>query len=171
MLKTRKFARPREKTAVDDGWKIEMGLKADPEAAKKAAEEAAAAAPAKVELSSEAMAKIESAYVPASAGDDEGDALLKSAMATGDYSKLEEKWEAFTIKAVKPGEDDDDDDDDDGEFRFRFNNLFPILVLSEALIICMRGIKTRTKTRTMRMMMTTTSKESHAFLSGTIHKQ
>mmetsp|Transcript_30367 Transcript_30367/g.68034 ORF Transcript_30367/g.68034 Transcript_30367/m.68034 type:complete len:169 (-) Transcript_30367:77-583(-) len=101
--------------AVDDGWKIEMGFKADPEAAKKAAEEAAAAAPAKVELSSEAMAKIESAYVPASAGDDEGDALLKSAMATGDYSKLEEKWEAFTIKAVKPGEDDDDDDDDDDE--------------------------------------------------------
>ena len=104
---------------MDDGWKIEMGIKADPEAAAKAAEEAAAAAPAKVELSKEAMAKVESAYVTASAGDDEGDKLLKASMATGDYSKLEEQWEAFSIKAARPGEDDDDDeddeDDDDGE--------------------------------------------------------
>ena len=112
-----KFTHDRTKhTAVDDGWKIEMGIKADPEAAKKAAAEAAAAAPAKVELSSEAKAKIETAYVSAAAGDDEGDVLLKSAMASGDYSALEEKWESFSIKAVNPGEDDDDDEDDDGEF-------------------------------------------------------
>eukprot|EP00543_Licmophora_paradoxa_P002675 CAMPEP_0202443224 /NCGR_PEP_ID=MMETSP1360-20130828/2573_1 /ASSEMBLY_ACC=CAM_ASM_000848 /TAXON_ID=515479 /ORGANISM="Licmophora paradoxa, Strain CCMP2313" /LENGTH=148 /DNA_ID=CAMNT_0049058869 /DNA_START=79 /DNA_END=525 /DNA_ORIENTATION=+ len=30
-------------------------------------------------------------------------------------SDLESQWEAFNMKAIKPGEDDDDDDDDDDD--------------------------------------------------------
>ena len=97
--------------AVDDGWKIEMGLKADPEAA---AKKASAAAP-KVELSAEAAAKVEGAYKEEAHVQTEDDKMLTKASATGDFSYFEEKWEAFNEKAIKPGEDDDDDDDDDDE--------------------------------------------------------
>lgn len=34
-------------------------------------------------------------------------------MSSGDYSLLEKEWEAFQIKACKPGDGDDDDDDED----------------------------------------------------------
>jgi len=92
-----------------------MGLKADPEAAKKAAEEAAAAAPKKVELSADAVAKVEDAYKSEEHVETEDDKMLAKASATGDYTHFEEKWEAFTEKAIRPGEDDDEDDDDDDD--------------------------------------------------------
>mmetsp|Transcript_39823 Transcript_39823/g.83720 ORF Transcript_39823/g.83720 Transcript_39823/m.83720 type:complete len:167 (-) Transcript_39823:297-797(-) len=100
--------------AVDDGWKIEMGLKADPEAAKKAADAAPADAPKKVELSVEALAKVEDAY-KAEEVNTEDDEPLAKAVATGDFSYFEEKWEAFSEKSGRPGEDDDDDDEDDDD--------------------------------------------------------
>merc|ERR1711862_530500 len=98
--------------AVDDGWKIEMGFKADPEAT---ATETVVAP--KVELSPAALLQIETAYVASEAVETEDDKMLKTAMSTGDYSAFETKWEAFTVKSIKPGEDDDDDDDDDAEAR------------------------------------------------------
>eukprot|EP00584_Thalassiosira_punctigera_P004093 CAMPEP_0172527058 /NCGR_PEP_ID=MMETSP1067-20121228/1840_1 /TAXON_ID=265564 ORGANISM="Thalassiosira punctigera, Strain Tpunct2005C2" /NCGR_SAMPLE_ID=MMETSP1067 /ASSEMBLY_ACC=CAM_ASM_000444 /LENGTH=144 /DNA_ID=CAMNT_0013310721 /DNA_START=225 /DNA_END=659 /DNA_ORIENTATION=+ len=101
--------------AVDDGWKIEMGLKADPEAAAKAAEEAAAAAPKKVELSPEAVAKVEGAYKAHEHVETDDDKLLSKAASTGDFTFLEEKWEAFAEKSTRPGEDDDEDEDDEDD--------------------------------------------------------
>ena len=106
--------------AVDDGWKIEMGIKADPEAAAKAAEAAAAeakakAAPVVAELPPEAAAKVEDAYKAQEYVETEDDKMLAKAAATGDYSALEEKWEAFAEKSSRPGEDDDDEDEDDDD--------------------------------------------------------
>lgn len=105
--------------AVDDEWKMEMGLMADPEAAMKAAEAAKEDAPKKVELSPEAEKKIEEAYKASDDGyvetdeDKVANAMFAKAAETGDYTYLEEKWEVFVEKATRPGEDDDDDDEDD----------------------------------------------------------
>ncbi|KAL7551564.1 hypothetical protein ACHAWF_014754, partial [Thalassiosira exigua] len=102
--------------AVDDGWKVEVGIAADPEAAAKAAEEQAAAAAApKAELSEAAAAKVEGAYKAHEHVETEDDKLLAKAAASGDYSQFEEKWEAFTVKATNPGDDDDDDDEDEDD--------------------------------------------------------
>jgi hypothetical protein len=108
--------------AVDDGWKIEMGFKSDPEAAAAAAaaqESAAKEKESKITLSEEAMTKVENAYKASSEHTDtDDDKLLSVAVQTGDYTALEEKWEAFNEKAIRPGEDDDeeeDDEDDDDE--------------------------------------------------------
>ena len=100
--------------AVDDGWKIQMGIMADPEAAAAKAA-AAAAAPKKVELSAAAAAKVEDAYKAHESVETEDDKLLAKAASTGDYSELQAKWEAFAEKATKPGEDDDDEDEDDDD--------------------------------------------------------
>eukprot|EP00984_Skeletonema_dohrnii_P017528 scaffold7995_cov91-Skeletonema_dohrnii-CCMP3373.AAC.4 len=104
--------------AVDDEWKMSMGLKADPEAAIKAAEEKEAKAAAKiapVELSSEAMEKVESAYKAGEVVESEADKLMAKGAATGDFTYLESQWEEFNEKAIRPGEDDDEDDDDDDD--------------------------------------------------------
>jgi hypothetical protein len=103
--------------AVDDEWKIEMGIKADPQAAAKAAEEAAAAAPTIVELSAEAEAKVEDAYKAHEhvETETEDDNYLAKAAVSGDYAELEEKWDAFVVKVTQPGEDDDDEDEDDDD--------------------------------------------------------
>ncbi|KAL7457967.1 hypothetical protein ACHAWC_009978 [Mediolabrus comicus] len=110
--------------AVDDGWKIEMGFKSDPEAAAAAAaaaqDSASASKESKITLSEEAMTKVENAYKASEHTDTDDDKLLSVAVQTGDYTALEEKWEAFNEKAIRPGEDDDeeedeDDDDDDEE--------------------------------------------------------
>jgi len=102
-----------------------MGIKADPEAAAKAAaaaeEEAKKSAP--VQLSAEATKKVETAYKAHVVEETDDDKLLAEAAKKGDFSFLEDKWEAFNEKAIKPGEDDDDeeeendeeDDDDEGE--------------------------------------------------------
>ncbi|KAL7435675.1 hypothetical protein ACHAXH_007568 [Discostella pseudostelligera] len=101
--------------AVDDGWKIQMGIKADPEAAAAAAASAAAAAPKKVELSAAATAKVENAYKAHEHEETEDDKLLAKAASSGDYSELEAKWEAFAEKATRPGEDDDEDEEEEDE--------------------------------------------------------
>ena len=99
--------------AVDDNWKIEMGFKADPEAAAKAAAAAEEAAKAKkVELPPEAIAKVEDAYKSEAHVETEDDKMLAKAASSGEYSELETKWDEFIVKSTKPGEDDDDDDDD-----------------------------------------------------------
>ena len=109
-------------SAVDDGWKIEMGFKSDPEAAAAAQENAPAEKSnesTKITLSEEAMTKVENAYKASEHTDTDDDKLLSVAVKTGDYTALEEKWEAFNEKAIRPGEDDDeeeeDDEDDDDE--------------------------------------------------------
>ena len=100
--------------AVDDNWKIEMGFKADPEAAAKAAAAAEEAAKAKkVELPPEAIAKVEDAYKSEAHVETEDDKMLTKAASSGEYSELETKWDEFIVKSTKPGEDDDDDDEDD----------------------------------------------------------
>jgi len=100
--------------AVDDNWKIEMGFKADPEAAAKAAAAAEEAAKAKkVELPPEAVAKVEDAYKSEAHVETEDDKMLAKAASSGEYSELETKWDEFIVKSTIPGEDDDDDDDDD----------------------------------------------------------
>mmetsp|Transcript_17214 Transcript_17214/g.26976 ORF Transcript_17214/g.26976 Transcript_17214/m.26976 type:complete len:169 (+) Transcript_17214:112-618(+) len=106
--------------AVDDEWKQEMGFKSDPEAALKAVEEAKAKELAKktvVELPVEVMAKVEGAYKGEEVDEvtAEEDLMLVKAAGTGDFTYLEEQWEAFNDKAIRPGEDDDDDDDDEDE--------------------------------------------------------
>lgn len=101
--------------AVGDDFKISIGLLPDPEAEKDEAP-AAAAAPA-VELSEEAQAKVDNAYksedqiVEEKMSDDEK-AVLAS-IAKGDLSVLDNDWDQFMEKSIKPGEDDDDDDEDD----------------------------------------------------------
>jgi hypothetical protein len=103
--------------AVDDGWKIEMGLKADPEAAAKAAAatKEAAAASAKRVLSPAALAKVEGAYKGHAHVETEDDKLLAKAASSGDYGELEAKWEAFLEKSSNPGEDDDEEEDEEDE--------------------------------------------------------
>ena len=100
--------------AVDDGWKIEMGLKADPEAASKAAAAANAAAAASAKtLSPAALAKVEGAYKGHAHAETEDDKLLAKAASSGDYSQLEARWEAFLEKAISPGEDDEDEEEEE----------------------------------------------------------
>lgn len=103
-----------------------MGLKADPEAAAKAAEAAKAPpAPTKAAVEEKAVAALPSAALKeiedapkahAHVETDE-DKLLVKASSSGDFTYLEEKWEEFAEKSSRPGEDDDEEDeDDDGEF-------------------------------------------------------
>ena len=105
--------------AVDDGWKIQMGLKADPEAALAAAAEKAAAdkaASKNNELSKLASnPKVENAYKAHEHHETEDDIMLVKAANSGDFSYLEEKWEAFNEKAIKPGEDDEEEEDEEEE--------------------------------------------------------
>lgn len=76
--------------AVDEEWKGEMGL----------------VAPAVVET-----VKIEEPVYRMSAMERK----VVEAMKGGDYSYLENDWEAFQKKASNPNEDDDDDEDEDDE--------------------------------------------------------
>merc|ERR1712008_612230 len=68
-----------------------------------------------VKLSPEALAKVETAYKSPELIETEDDKMLMKASLTGDYGYFEEKWEIFTEKAIKPGEDDDDDEDEDDD--------------------------------------------------------
>ena len=95
-----------------------MGFKSDPEAAAKAAAEKVEKAVAKstpVELPEAVMAKVEVAYKAHETVVTEDDVALVKAAESGDFSYLEEKWEAFNDKAIRPGEDDDDDEDEEEE--------------------------------------------------------
>ena len=72
--------------AVDDGWKIEMGFKSDPEAAAAAAaaaaqESAAKEKESKITLSEEAMTKVENAYKASSEHVDTDDDKLLSVVS------------------------------------------------------------------------------------------
>ena len=110
--------------AVSDEFKISIGMLPDPEAeaasssADASASKAPAVAPA-VELSEEAQEKVENAYkshdqIVEEKMSDEEKAVLK-AVEKGDLSALDNDWDEFMTKAIKPGEDDDDDDDDDDD--------------------------------------------------------
>ena len=104
--------------AVSDEFKISIGMLPDPEAeaasssADASASKAPAVAPA-VELSEEAQEKVENAYkshdqIVEEKMSDEEKAVLK-AVEKGDLSALDNDWDEFMTKAIKPGEDDDDD--------------------------------------------------------------
>ena len=111
--------------AVDDGWKIEVGIKADPEAAAKAAEAAKEAPVTKVAVEEKAVAALPAAALQeieeapkahAHVAETNEDKLFVKAASSGDFTYLEEKWEEFADKSTRPGEDDDDEDEeDDGE--------------------------------------------------------
>jgi hypothetical protein len=107
--------------AVDDSWKISVGIKADPEAAKAAA---TAAAPSKASEEQSALAKLPSSAMKqiedapkahAGHGETDEDKLLAKAAKTGDFTYLEEKWEEFAEKASRPGEDDEEEEEEEGE--------------------------------------------------------
>jgi hypothetical protein len=109
--------------AVDDGWKISIGIKADPEAAAKAAEaakappvtKAAAEEKAVAALPASALKEIEEAPKAHAHVETDDDKLFVKAAASGDFTYLEEKWEAFAEKSSRPGEDDDEEDEEDEE--------------------------------------------------------
>lgn len=113
--------------AVSDDFKISIGMLPDPEAEAasssadaSASSKAPAVAPA-VELSEEAQEKVENAYkshdqIVEEKMSDEEKAVLK-AVEKGDFGALDNDWDEFMTKAIKPGEDDDDDDDDVSQLR------------------------------------------------------
>ena len=95
-----------------------MGFKSDPEAALASAASSSSSGSSggeKVELSEEAKAKVENAYKAHEVETTEEDVLLAKAVGSGDFTYLEEKWEAFNEKAIRPGEDDDDDEEEDDD--------------------------------------------------------
>ena len=103
--------------AVDEEWKQSIGFGSTPaEAAKPEEKKEGEAKPAiVVELSEEAKEKIEKAYVVETVElTDEEKAVMK-AVSKGDFTDLEKDWDAFTEKAMIPGDGDDDDDDDDDD--------------------------------------------------------
>eukprot|EP01082_Thalassiosira_pseudonana_P008451 g7540.t1 g7540 contig24:850301-850971(-) len=104
--------------AVNDEWKISIGLKSDPEAAAKAAAAAkeASASQKKVEdLPPAVMAKVEAAHKEHAAVETEEDKALVKMARSGDFSALESQWEEFAEKSSRPGEDDDEEEEDDDE--------------------------------------------------------
>eukprot|EP00956_Cyclotella_meneghiniana_P025086 scaffold51539_cov69-Cyclotella_meneghiniana.AAC.3 len=113
--------------AVDDGWKISVGIKADPEAAAKAAEAAKEAPVTKAAVEEKAVAalpaaalqEIEEAPKAHAHVETDQDKLFVKAASTGDFTYLEEKWEEFADKSTRPGEDDDEDEEDDDGESFR----------------------------------------------------
>eukprot|EP00563_Minutocellus_polymorphus_P001026 CAMPEP_0181039722 /NCGR_PEP_ID=MMETSP1070-20121207/10643_1 /TAXON_ID=265543 /ORGANISM="Minutocellus polymorphus, Strain NH13" /LENGTH=179 /DNA_ID=CAMNT_0023117637 /DNA_START=137 /DNA_END=676 /DNA_ORIENTATION=+ len=111
--------------AVSDDFKISLGMLPDPEAEAAAAADASAAKTAAVvpavtvELSEEAQEKVDNAYksddqVVEEKMSDEEKAVLK-AVEKGDFDVLDNDWDQFMEKSIKPGEDDDDDDEDDDD--------------------------------------------------------
>uniref|UniRef100_A0A7S4IYM4 Uncharacterized protein n=1 Tax=Odontella aurita TaxID=265563 RepID=A0A7S4IYM4_9STRA len=108
--------------AVDDGWKVSVGIMADPEAAAAAKAEAAEAAkvssPAPaiaVELSQEAKDAIANAHKGSEVTMSAEEKAVVAKVKAGDFSDLEKDWDTFAEKSIVPGEDDDDDDDDDDD--------------------------------------------------------
>jgi hypothetical protein len=99
--------------AVDEEWKQSIGMGTPAPAA--------APAPAKeepkVELSAEALEKVEKAYVSEAEVKEltEEEKAVVKAVAAGDFSLLEKEWDAFQLKATVPGDGDDDDEDDDDD--------------------------------------------------------
>jgi hypothetical protein len=97
-----------------------MGLKADPEAAAKAAEAAKAAPVTKAEvevkavvaLPAAALKEIEEAPKAHAHVETSDDKLFVKAASSGDFSYLEEKWEAFAEKSSNPGEEDDEEEEE-----------------------------------------------------------
>jgi hypothetical protein len=101
--------------AVDEEFKVSIGMAADPAAA-------AAVAPAEIQLDEEATAKVLKAHRADDHDDDDDTPALTPAqleaiakIESGDFTPLEEDWDNFLEKAIRPGEDDDDDDDDEDD--------------------------------------------------------
>lgn len=98
--------------AVDEEWKQSLGFSSSAPAP------APAPAPAKeekVELSQEALAKVEKAYVVETKELTEDEKAVVKAVANGDYTLLEKEWDSFQEKASVPGDGDDDEDEDDDD--------------------------------------------------------
>eukprot|EP00542_Grammatophora_oceanica_P013141 CAMPEP_0194035438 /NCGR_PEP_ID=MMETSP0009_2-20130614/7863_1 /TAXON_ID=210454 /ORGANISM="Grammatophora oceanica, Strain CCMP 410" /LENGTH=164 /DNA_ID=CAMNT_0038676787 /DNA_START=90 /DNA_END=584 /DNA_ORIENTATION=- len=91
--------------AVDQEWKVSMGLMKDPNPPPPEEE------PKPIKLDADAVAAVATVGKPT--GEDEAFKALSAQVKSGDYSSMEADWEKFTEKAIIPGEGDDDDDDDD----------------------------------------------------------
>jgi hypothetical protein len=93
--------------AVDDEWKQSISIFGGGGGAE---EEVSTA---KVELDDEAKAKIAVAYKVDAPTEEEAKVLKQ--VARGDYTALEQDWNTFMEKSIKPGEDDDEDEEEDEE--------------------------------------------------------
>jgi len=96
--------------AIDDNWKQSIGL------GPSKVQSSPAAAPAKVELSKEALKKIETAYI--TQGDEElseEEQATLAAISKGDFSSLEQDWDKFIVKVMVPGDGDDEEDEEEEE--------------------------------------------------------
>mmetsp|Transcript_24902 Transcript_24902/g.31352 ORF Transcript_24902/g.31352 Transcript_24902/m.31352 type:complete len:162 (-) Transcript_24902:74-559(-) len=90
--------------AVDEEWKATTFGSSAPAPEEK-----------KVELSPEAIEKVEKAYVVEEKELTAEEKAVVKAVAGGDFSLLEKEWDAFQVKASVPGDGDDDDDDDEDD--------------------------------------------------------
>jgi len=122
--------------AVSDEFKVSIGMLPDPEASAAAAAADGSAAKA-VELSEEAQEKVDNAYkshdqVVEEKMSDEEKAVLK-AVEKGDFGVLDNDWDQFMEKSIKPGEDDDDDDD---EVRYLYGWWRTAVGVAGVLVVC-----------------------------------
>ena len=104
--------------AVDDGWKVSVGILPDPQHA------AAAKQPIGVskekgqvmDVPADIVAKVTAIHHAEGEGEEDmGPDLVAIAASSGDYSALQAKWETFFVKSTNPGEDDDDEDEEEEE--------------------------------------------------------
>ena len=120
--------------AVSDEFKVSIGMLPDPEAGATAAVAGGSAAKA-VELSEEAQEKVDNAYkshdqVVEEKMSDEEKAVLK-AVEKGDFGVLDNDWDQFMEKSIKPGEDDDDD-----EVRYLYGWWRTAVGVAGVLVVC-----------------------------------
>jgi len=100
--------------AVDEGWKISVGIMADPEAAKASAPQTETAKELDtINLSPEAKEVIANAHKGAEAKLTAEEMVVLANVKAGNFTDLEKEWDNFAQKAIVPGEDDDDDEDED----------------------------------------------------------
>jgi hypothetical protein len=103
--------------AVDDGWKVSVGILPDPQAvAAKQPIGSSSKGGQVMDVPADIVAKVTAIHHDTNDdGEDMGPDLVAMAASSGDYSALQAKWETFIVKSTNPGEDDDDDDDDEEE--------------------------------------------------------
>jgi hypothetical protein len=105
--------------AVDDGWKVSVGILPDPQhaaAAKQPIGSSTSKGGQVMDVPADIVAKVTAIHHDENDdGEDMGPDLVAMAASSGDYSALQAKWETFIVKSTNPGEDDDDDEDEDEE--------------------------------------------------------
>jgi len=95
--------------AVDPEWKLEMGIT-------KASKTADEIKEISLTFDEDAQWAIANAHkTPEDFKPSVKDLQVQKEMRRGITTTLENEWDTFISRAIKPGEDDDDDDDDDDE--------------------------------------------------------